>query len=269
MVKRVFYLFSIALLAIGCVAGGDNVQEESFKREVIESEGHLFIIGGGNRPEYLMKRYLSLAGESANVLIIPFASGVPEEVGTSQREELLALGAASVEVLFCDKESVDSPENLKMLEGVNAIFFSGGDQNVLASYLNGTQLLEEIWKIYREGGVVGGTSAGAAVMSEVMMTGNPNDMTSLGFGFLKEFVVDQHFIFRNRHGRLMEVLMENPTHRGVGIDEATAIIVKPNSTFEVFGDSRVVIFEPLPEKDSNRVTTFKVKHLGSGTTYQM
>ena len=217
------------------------------------------------------------------MLIVPFASGEAEMTGAFQREQFLRLGVNSCKVMFCHKDSVDSPGNLALLDGVNIVFFSGGDQNVLTSYLSGTAVLQKIREIYREGGVVGGTSAGAAVMSKVMITGKEknklvpeesfvfigrdNIETAEGFGFLENIVVDQHFLYRKRQNRLFSVLLDNPGLRGVGIDEATAIVVKPDNSFEVVGESDVLVFEPLDMPSGGGSPAFTVRILSPGDSY--
>lgn len=280
--KRIFFAMAALAAIFGCSGGNPAVQ--AFRREVIDSKGHLFIIGGGARSDSMMQRMVDLAGEGdKHVLIVPFASGEAEMTGAFQREQFLRLGVNSCKVMFCHKDSVDSPGNLALLDGVNIVFFSGGDQNVLTSYLSGTAVLQKIREIYREGGVVGGTSAGAAVMSKVMITGKEknklvpeesfvfigrdNIETAEGFGFLENIVVDQHFLYRKRQNRLFSVLLDNPGLRGVGIDEATAIVVKPDNSFEVVGESDVLVFEPLDMPEGSGSPAFTVRILSPGDSY--
>lgn len=283
--RKILFVVAILLLQLSCTS---NKREPSFYTESSSNAlGHLFIIGGGERPDYLMKELMSLAGEGdKNVLIIPFASSEQEMTGAYQKEQFLSLGANSCEVILCEKEEIDNPENLEKLSGINIIFFSGGDQNVLTEYLNGTEFLNKIKDLYKEGGVIGGTSAGAAVMSAVMITGKENNpapgnqnfvaiendkiVTSKGFGFLEKVIIDQHFLYRKRHNRLFSVLLDNPGFRGIGIDESTAIIVRPNNTIEVVGESNVLLFEPvnlLLDKESAPVFTIRI--LSSGDTYNL
>lgn len=283
--RKILIIAAVLLSQLSCTT---NKEEVNFYAESdSDALGYLFIIGGGERPDYLAEKIISLAKEGEkNVLIVPFASSEQEMTGAFQKEQFMRLGATSCEVLLCSKEEVDSPENLDKLSNVNIIFFSGGDQNILTEYLNGTELLAKIKAIYKEGGVIGGTSAGAAVMSRVMITGKENkadsshqDFTQIekgnivtadGFGFLNNIIVDQHFVFRKRQNRLFSVLLDNPGYRGVGIDESTAIIVKPNNTFEVVGESSVLVFEPvnlLSTKEASPVFTIRI--LSSGDSYQL
>jgi cyanophycinase len=224
------------------------------------SKGHLMIIGGGDRTEDVMARFVQLAGGArARVAVIPNASSVPDEVGPEQVAELLAAGAGQAFELNLDRQAPNAETTLQVFDGVTGVFFSGGDQSRLTAVLAGTQLLERIRHLYAAGGVIGGTSAGAAVMSRVMITGderrNPSEedaftvilkdnvVTTEGFGFLEGVIVDQHFLARKRHNRLISLMLEHPDLLGVGIDEDTAILVFPDRTFEVLGGRQVLVID--------------------------
>lgn len=235
------------------------------------SKGHLVIIGGGERHGYIMQKIIDLSGgKNARMIVIPNASSEPLETAQRQSNELKAHGIASSDYLIFTKESADADSNLKKLDGVTGIFFSGGDQSNLTRDLLGTKLLDKIYEIYNEGGVISGTSAGAAVMSEVMITGNElinkdsnsafnsiqknNIEVKQGFGFIKSAIVDQHFIKRKRNNRLISLVIENPHLTGIAIDEATSIIVYPDDTFEVLGESQVLILDAF---NANNIRTDK------------
>lgn len=227
-----------------------------------QSKGHLVIIGGGERPDYVMKEIIRLAGgEDSKIIVIPNASSEPEETAIYQVNQLKELGAKNSDYIYCNKTNADDEENLMKLKDATGIFFSGGDQSRLTNDLLDTKFLEIIHQIYNNGGVISGTSAGAAVMSEVMITGNElvnkdssnafitienNNIEIIeGFGFIKEAIIDQHFIMRKRLNRLLSLVIEKSNLLGIGIDEATAIKVNPNNTFEVMGESQVIVFDPL------------------------
>lgn len=265
-----------------------NPQSElKYEAEKIDSKGTLVIEGGGDRIEVILKTIIDYSGgENSKVLVVPFASGVAEETGIKQSEEFRVLGCKSADYIFCEKDSIDSPSSLAKLDGVTAIFFSGGDQVVLSDYLEGTKFLERIREIYKDGGVVSGTSAGAAIMSRVMLTGEQKSdttnsqvfntiekgdvITAKGFGFLENIVVDQHFLKRKRQIRLISVLMDNPGLRGIGIDEETAIVVKSDNTIEVIGDNKAMLFEPYKAVNSNGdVSSFKLTVLNPGDIYKL
>jgi len=122
-----------------------------------------------------------------------------------------------------------------------------------------TPIHKKLLEIYEKGAVIGGTSAGAAVMSEIMITGDEkreveeghafetiqanNIVTVRGFGFIKTAIIDQHFVRRKRHNRLISLVAENPRLLGVGIDESTAIIYAPDEIFEVVGERNVIVYD--------------------------
>ncbi len=247
------------LLGPGLAVGGVAAAEPASPAP----RGHLLIIGGGTRPPELMARVAELAGgPGARVAVVPNASSVPEEVGPEQAAELAAAGAGEAFPLQATPETARDPATLEALEGVTGVFFSGGDQSRLTRALLGTPLLERLREVHARGGVVAGTSAGAAIMGPLMITGDergppPEDedeegfttiraddvVTTPGLGFLAGVVFDQHFVARKRLNRLISVVLENPDLLGVGIDESTAILVRPDRTFEVLGRSQVVVLD--------------------------
>ena len=253
---NLFFIFALGLLISGCT------NSFAYMPEDIDGQGTLVIQGGGDRHPDIVKAIIDNAGgASSKILVVPFASAYAAEVGPEQAKEFSDAGCPSASYILCDKDKLDDPENMEKLRGVTGIFFSGGDQNRLVEYLSGTNFLEAIRRLYKGGAVVAGTSAGAAVMSEIMLTGsatpgNSDEFnyfkkgaveTSTGFGFLKSIVIDQHFVARKRQIRLLNVLMDNPGYRGIGIDEATAIVVKPDNTMSVVGASKVMLFEPMAD----------------------
>lgn len=254
--------------------------------------GNLFIIGGGDRPQYMMDKIVALAGgENASILIIPNASYDAEEAGQSMQAEFEKLGVRQVDYLALKAGKVDTKANLKKLKGVTGVYFTGGDQSRLTDLMTGSKLLERIHDRYREGAVISGTSAGAAIMSEIMITGNELINTDTnqvfgtiqsgnvehvkGFGFVTEAIIDQHFIKRKRLNRLITLVLENPKLIGVGIDESTAIWVKPDRTFEVMGESQVMIFDARDaqitktETGQFRVGGMKTSLLLNGDSFDM
>ncbi len=224
-------------------------------------KGHLLIIGGGERPAEIMKQFITLAEgfRGGKIIILPMASSVPEEVGPEQALQLKDFGAKSVEFHILSREDALNPENTKLFEDIGGVFFSGGVQSRLVDILLDTPIHKTLVDLYEAGGVIGGTSAGAAVMSEIMITGDEkrtvdedaafetieadNIVTVRGFGFIKTAIIDQHFVRRKRHNRLLSLIAENPEILGVGIDEETAIIVNPDKTFDVIGERSVIVYD--------------------------
>lgn len=242
-----------------------------------DKTGHLLIIGGGSRPDYMMKKIIDLAGGPyANIIVIPNASSEPIDVAEYQVNQLKELGAQNADYIFAKGDTLDADSTLAKLDGVTGIFFSGGDQSRLAADLLNTKFLERIKNIYKEGGVISGTSAGAAVMSEIMITGdewiNPDENDSFttimkgnvahtpGFGFVTEAVIDQHFIYRKRHNRLISLVLENPDLLGIGIDESTAILVYPDRKFDVIGEYQVIVYDA---SEAENINTNEKKFFGA------
>jgi len=243
-----------------------------------QGNGKLVIIGGGDKPDYILQKIIDFAGgKDAKIIVIPNASSEPIESGEYNIEEFRKLGCNNVNYLFCSRDEANQDSIVQKLDGVTGIFFGGGDQAFLTRDLLGTKLLDAIKKIYENGGVVSGTSAGAAVMSEIMITGNElinkdsssafidikkgNIETIEGFGFIKSAIIDQHFIKRKRLNRLISLMIEHPTLLGIGIDESTAIIVDNDLEFQVVGEGQVIVFDPTQCKQLN---VDKNGNLGAG-----
>jgi cyanophycinase len=228
---------------------------------VAAAEGRLVIVGGGAHDDVVMGPLVKMAGgQKARIVILPQASGEPLESARDQAAQFVRLGAASADWVIFKKGEADKPENLAKFKGANMVFFTGGDQVTLVSLLAGTRMLQEVRRIYAEGGIVSGTSAGAAVMSRIMLTGDdrlaPKEddyfnairssavVTAEGFGFVPDnIVIDQHFIKRKRQNRLISVVLEHPGTTGIGIDENTALVVNTGGNCSVIGDSLVTVFE--------------------------
>ncbi|MCJ7485568.1 MAG: cyanophycinase [Candidatus Aminicenantes bacterium] len=224
-------------------------------------KGHLFIVGGGERDEPLMKRYVELAKGfgTGRIVVFTMASSVPLEVGPELVAEFRKYGVQDVVYYQLTRDEAMKAASAKILDGVSAIWFSGGDQARLTAALLDTPIHARMLELYAEGCLLGGTSAGAAVMSEVMITGDEKRTTDenlnwqtveadnvvrvRGFGFVKNAIIDQHFLVRRRQNRLISLVLENPTLLGAGIDESTAILVRPDGKWEVLGESQVYVID--------------------------
>jgi cyanophycinase len=227
--------------------------------------GHLLIVGGGRQPPELVTRFVELAGGPghARIAVLPMASEEAEASGREKADELRGLGADAF-VLNLSREQAMTDSATRLLDGATGIWFTGGDQARVTPILRGSPVLQAIRARWREGAVVGGTSAGAAVMPDSMLTGNQfragedtagyygDDFPDVargriqvapGLGFLPGTLIDQHFIRRERHNRLLAVVLERPSLIGVGIDESTAIEVGPDGRWTVRGASAVEIYD--------------------------
>ena len=211
------------------------------------AKGSLFIHGGAGTSPNCWDPFIALVGgRSSKILVISFAAEppyTPEERGLHFANIFRGRGATDVNYVVFKREDADLPENLRKLDGVKGIWFSGGSQTLLRNHLLGTAFLEHIKEIYRNGGVIGGTSAGSAVLSKAMLSGNSN--ISEGFGFIDFAIIDQHFSEQNRQSRLLNVV-QRQNLAGIGIDEKTAVVFNGvTKIFEVIGNSTVTVYEPL------------------------
>jgi cyanophycinase len=243
-----------------------------------DSKGYLFIIGGGRQPAEMTKRFVELAGgeSKARIVVIPMASESPAKSGEYQVAEFKSQGVVNVESVVLTREEATNRAAAARLNDATGVFFTGGDQSRLAAVIVDSPVHQRLKELYAQGAVMGGTSAGAAVMSKVMITGEEllnddktnafkfikrnNIQTIEGFGFLTNAVIDQHFIKRKRLNRLFSIALEHPNLVGIGIDESTAIVVNPDDTFEVIGESAVMVIDP---RKANGIRTDKSGNLSA------
>jgi cyanophycinase len=222
------------------------------------SKGKLFVIGGGSRPEIMIDRLIAEAniGTSGYAFILPMASEKGDSAIFWSGEQFMKKG---VRVVGFNFQEAQIPEKkwLDSLQNASLIYISGGDQARFMKVVSGTPVFDAIHQAYKKGAVIAGTSAGAAVMSKMMITGNEllhskynetfkcieagNIEYTEGLGLLSSAVVDQHFVVRSRYNRLITSVLEHPDLPGIGIDEATAILVSGNKA-EVVGNSQVIVF---------------------------
>lgn len=217
-------------------------------------KGHLVLIGGGDKPPEVMRKFVELAGgEDAPIVAIPTASSEPDAATYYEklfRDEFGCTNAVSLRIR--SRADAQRADYVALARKARGIFFGGGDQVRIVNALLGTPVGDAIAAAHAGGAVVGGTSAGTACQSERMITGE-GDFTQVrtrsvelwsGLGFLpSDVVVDQHFLKRQRQNRLLSVVLENPGLLGVGVDEETAIWVRPDGTFQVLGRSGVMVFD--------------------------
>lgn len=222
------------------------------------AKGKLFIIGGGERSDALMQQMLDVSALKAKdyIIVLPMSSEVPEvgfEFLATQMKKLKE--GVVIKNFNFSKHDVNDKKWIDSLTGAKLIYILGGDQNRFMKVVLGTPVYSAIHKAYNNGATIAGTSAGAAVMSKYMITGNhlidtaakdgfnklwdKNIEFSEGLGLLQNTIIDQHFIKRNRYARLISSLAAHPDLVAVGIDESTAIIVNGKQV-TVAGESQVI-----------------------------
>lgn len=226
----------------------------------INSKGKLFIIGGGSRPSSMVDRIIKESGldKGGYGIILPMSSAEPDSAVYYAKRQFTKLGIDKIYGLQFVKDEKLTTSKLDSIKNANLIYISGGDQNRFMEVVQGTDVEASIHEAYKNGSLIGGTSAGAAVMSKIMITGNElkhpvysstfrnieaeNIEIQTGLGLLTDIIIDQHFVKRSRYNRLLTAILEFPKMIGIGIDESTAILVIGN-TIEVVGESQVIVLK--------------------------
>jgi cyanophycinase len=219
------------------------------------AKGKLVIIGGGEDKEgdcAILKEFVRLAGKAkARVVIMTVATDQPEESGAEYKKVFKKLGVEDVHsVDVSARRDAHDEKALKIIEQATGIFFTGGDQIHITSLLGGTEMQELIRRRYEEGAVLGGTSAGAAMMSNSMIIRGDSNCNPRfggmeigpGMDFLPDTMIDTHFSQRGRIGRLLTAIAHYPQDIGFGIDENTALVVN-NHQLEVIGENSVTVID--------------------------
>ncbi len=242
----------LVFVAAACHGPGGRATDE-------QAAGALFIIGGGSRPAGMVERMIDEAGlrDGGYVAILPMSSSLPDSAIIWSGEQFHKQGIDRVAGFNFLPGEEPKEAWLDSLRQASLIYISGGDQNRFMEIVYDGPIMEAIHQAYANGAIVAGTSAGAAVMSEQMITGDElrhpeyrptfpvieseNLELKPGLGLLKTAIIDQHFVWRSRHNRLITAVLEYPELPGIGIDESTAILVRGN-TAEVIGVSQVLVY---------------------------
>jgi cyanophycinase len=179
------------------------------------------------------------------------ATELPREVGENYIRVFERLGVEDVRIVdTVEREDASSATYLEAIEKATGVFFTGGNQARITSILKDTEIDRLLHKRLSEGAVIGGTSAGAAMMPDVMIVEGDSETNPRleivemepGMAFLPGVVIDQHFLQRGRIGRLLSAVSQQPVVLGFGIDENTAIVVN-NNQFEVIGEGVVTVVD--------------------------
>ncbi|MEL7121701.1 MAG: cyanophycinase [Bacteroidota bacterium] len=207
----------------------------------------LFVGGGGFSQEMYVK-FSKLAGPNAKLVVIPTATSrevKPEEIQKRWQDR----GIKEVSVLHTrDKEVARSAGFADPLKTATVVWISGGSQSRIADAYLDTPVEEELYKLIERGGMIGGSSAGAAILSKMMISGGRVEPEiTTGFDLVPGAIIDQHFLRRNRLKRLMAAIRAHPEMVGFGIDEDTAIHINGNE-YKVIGSSYVMQIEMVEGK---------------------
>ena len=232
-------------------------------------KGSLVIIGGGLRSDNgpVWERIVELAGgKGARIAVFPSASGSPEKSAQANVERLRRYGAQAFAVPVAVKlagsnyqSAADDPVLAQAVRTAGGAFFAGGDQGRITQALkradgSNTQVLDALWDMYKRGGVIAGTSAGAAIMSSTMFYNAKSVLSTLklgvaegseiapGLGFIGDDVfIDQHLLVRGRFARMLPAMLKKSYKLGLGIDEDTAVVGR-SGAWQVHGRGRVTVW---------------------------
>jgi len=270
-------LFALCLLVSGAARAED----------VSKVKGALVFAGGelrfDNAPVW--QRFIELAGgKDAPIVVVPAAASNPQKSGQAVVENLRRYGARATMVPIAPrlegvpyKDAVADPANVRMLRAARGIWFIGGSQQRITTALlqddklrGKTPALAAIWDAYRAGAVIGGSSAGTAIMSRWMLAnpreslgtlqhGLDKDAVDVGLGFLgDDWFVDQHFLTRGRFARALCAMHHLHFTRGIGIDEDTAVVFRGGS-FEVIGYKGALVLDLGDVQVDSKLKDFNMK----------
>jgi len=265
-----------------------------------QPKGSLVIIGGNLRPGNapVWERIIQLAGgKGARIAVFPSAAAYPEKDGKNLVRRLNAYGAQAFFVPVAVKLSgsdyqaaADDPKLAELVRSANGAFFAGGDQSRITRALrhedgSNTRVLDALWDLYRRGGVIAGSSAGAAIMSSTMF-GRPRAVLATlklgveegkeitdGLGFIGEDVfIDQHLLVRGRFARMLPAMLKKGYKLGLGIDEDTAMVVLPNRDVEVVGYKGALVLDlsnANVHEGAFNVSDVRVSYLDNGDRWNI
>ena len=249
--KKNIVTLVLAIIAINVLAISPIKISKSTTKHGPE-KGSLIIIGGGLIPEDVWAKFTELAGgvDKANIVVVTTAAG--DSAGVETATVNLVKKETKIKKVTLlhtnDLKEANSEKFVAVLKNATGVFFEGGRQwRIADSYLN-TLTHQAFWDVLNRGGVIAGTSAGASIQGSFLWRGDTSgaqitvgDHTQ-GLGFLKNSVIDQHILRRNRQFDLINVIKESPKLIGIGLDESTAIVVQRDS-FEIVGKSYIAVYD--------------------------
>ncbi len=247
-------LFSSAVVAtmlaiVICSTTALRAQEKSnllgLPLKSMVTGGSVMLCGGGDLPDAVCDEFVRLAGgRRARLILIPSAHPFdgPEQM-RNRFSGWQDYDVTSFEFLDTDNpEEANDADFIAPIEQATGVWISGGAQSRLIHRYGGRKVEAALRRVVDRGGIVAGYSAGAAVLSKVMIrSGTPSEaVLDTGFGLLDHAIVDSHFTQRARHTRLLNVLDEHPDLIALGVDEASALVIRQNH-LRVLGDARVTV----------------------------
>lgn len=249
-----------------------QLQRAAFNRAALEpfppakppvpevKKGALMIVGGGGSTPEMWKRFIELSGgPDATIVVVTTAMEDPLAPESGEEKILKRSGAKNVVALHTrDRKEADDPKFSEVLTKAGGVWFSGGRQWRFVDSYEGTLTAKRFHEVLARGGAIGGSSAGASIQSEYMPRGHPLGNTVMaaegyerGFGFLPGVAVDQHFFARKRTADMTGLMKQYPQYLGIGLDEATAIVVQGHVA-EVIGKSKVGFYDTRKKPDGEK-----------------
>lgn len=254
--KIILYLMAFIIFAFSC----NQSNKHDVKKQEENKKGKLFIIGGGKRHKALMDSLIKISGVDTTgyVIVLPMSSSIPDTIGWEMEKEFQNLGIENVKAYNIDSTFTINQQVADSLANARLIYISGGDQSKFMKDISNKNVKQLIHKAYDNGATIAGTSAGAALMSKEMITGNEfkhpeytgyfrtieaNNIELIqGLALLPNAIIDQHFVKRMRMNRLISVSLENPNIYAIGIDESTAMLYD-NKKAKVYGKGQIIILK--------------------------
>jgi cyanophycinase len=289
MLKRVCFALALVVACAGAQAA--------------EPKGSLVIIGGGlraNNAEVWQKIVELAGGKGARIAVFPTAAGTPEREGRMTADILNRYGAQAFVVPLAPRlagtdarKAADDPAIAARVREAGGVFFTGGDQARITSTLrrpdgSNTAVLDALWALYRRGGVIAGTSAGAAIMSGTMFYDPPLEVLPVlkngvvdgkdvapGLGFIgNDVFVDQHLLVRGRFARMLPAMLGKGYKLGLGIDENTAVVVGPMRDATVIGYRGALVLDLVEASTDGKQPNFnlsnaRISYLDNGDRFNL
>ena len=244
MIKSIRFISFLLLLLI--------VKPSLAQQEVFPFKGKLIIIGGGDILDTMYNLFAKeIGGKDQPIVYIPTATDDEPWIQAGQHlVKFTSRGFTNLNTVHTrDKEKANDLMFIDLIRKSKGVFIGGGDQANIANAFLGTAVHQELFALLNRGGVIMGTSAGATIMGDVMITGweqrkAPNVLHTYpkGLAFLKNTSIDQHVLVRNRQFDLVPVLESIPNLFGIAIDESTAAIVEGDK-ISCLGKSYVMIYD--------------------------
>jgi cyanophycinase len=270
-----FILLFLFSLSSAVLFSCSELQNESELSITNSPKGSLLIIGGGSRPDSMIDRMIVESGiqDSDYAVVLTMSGFDPDTSAFYGERQFRDAGVSNIRSYDFERRQSFSQAASDSLRNASLIYITGGSQSRFMDSITQTPAIAEaLENAYQDGAMISGTSAGAAVMSKIMITGDQNNypdytstyynleknnmITAEGLGLITNIIIDQHFVKRARNNRLLTAILDYPNHTGIGIDESTAILVKEGKA-EVIGDSQVLVYN-----NTGQVTSTYEKKIG-------